>query len=179
MAVSEKIKCKTPSTGRVKNYTLNNVQTNTWTLLAEAPYFSVPDSRRLFTDRDPTDATRGLRPGEIFFMTPIFVRNTNYSNVPPGLTGITTTNDIAIIDVRYVLEDETIIRCPGLMSIPPGETAMVPVQGRSLVKRKFTLTRGDRLEIYVHNLSNISAPLQIWASAEEKPCSEHTGFEAT
>jgi hypothetical protein len=174
--MSEKIKCKTPSTGRVKNYTYNSINTNTWYTIAEAPYFSVPDARRIYTDRDSSDITRGLRPGEIFFMTPIFVRNTTYGTLPPGVNGSVST-EIITADIQMVLEDGTIIGCPGQMLVPPGETAMVPVQGRSLVKRDFTKSDGDKLQIKIYSLTTGVAPIQIWASAEEKPSSEHTGLE--
>lgn len=177
--MAEKIKCKTPSTGRVRNFTYTNIPVKTWTTIAEAPYFSVPDARRVYPDRDPLDITRGLRSGEIFFMTPVFVRNTNYSNLPPGVTGKNPTVETTLIDIRLLLENGTTVACPGIMTIPPGDTAMVPVQGRSLVKRFFNYSDGDKLQIYVYSSAGTGsiAPIEVWASAEEKPSSEHTGVE--
>jgi hypothetical protein len=176
--MAEKIKCKTPSTGRVKNYTYTNIPVKNWITIAEAPYFSVPDARRVYADRDPEDITRGLRSGEIFFMTPVFIRNTTFSNLPPGVTGNTTV-ETTLVEIRLVTESGTTIACPGIMTIPPGDTAMVPVQGRSLVKRNFNYSDGDKLQIYVYSAAGTGsiAPIQIWASAEEKPSSEHTGVE--
>jgi hypothetical protein len=95
-------------------------------------------------------------------MTPIFVTNTN----PTG----TDINLPAIINVQLVLENGTTIACPGRMVIPPGDTAMVPVQGRSLVKRNpSSTTNGDQLQIKTN-----TANVQLWASAEIKPSSENT-----
>lgn len=157
-----RIYCKTPSTGTVRNYAVNNIPLNTWVDIAEAPDYSVPDARKQYPQsRDPNDSTRAIRSGEVFFMTPIFARNSNDPN--------DAANSPAIIETRLILEDGTTVRCPGRMNVPPGDTAMVPVQGRSLVKRNYLGTYGDRLQIKVD-----TAGIDIWASSEIKPSSENT-----
>lgn len=154
-----RIRCKTPSTGTIRNYTLRDIvtpETTDWVTIAEASDFSVPDARRVYSSRDPSDVGRGIRPGELFFMTPIFVRN--------------ITTEVCEIDVRLILENGTAIACPGKMIVPPDDTALVPVQGRSLLKRDYLSTIGDRLQIR----ANINNSIEVWATAEEKPSAEHT-----
>ena len=161
-----RIYCKTPSTGKFINYFNNNVAANatTWTTIAEAPDFSVPDARKLYKDRDPTNpAGRGIRAGEIFFMTPVFVKNT-------------TLESLATIEVRILpegtyadlaAENLAAIGCPGIMTVPGSDTGMVPIQGRSLFRRNYLSAFGDRLQIK----SNVA--IQLWATGEEKASSEH------
>ena len=168
-----RIYCKTPSTGKFINYYNNNIPMNTWVTIAEAPDFSVPDARKLYKDRDPTNtAGRGIRPGEIFFMTPIFVRN------------ISTLNEqiLCTIDVRIVpegtyanatAETAAAIQCPGLMTIPATDTTMIPVQGRSLFKRDYLSDKGDRIQIKATSDTEVSRLIQLWATGEEKASSEH------
>ena len=55
-----RITCKTPSNGRPLNIVAGGVGTS-WTTVAEAPDFSVPDPSATYATRDPTDATRAIR----------------------------------------------------------------------------------------------------------------------
>ena len=151
-----RIKCKTPSTGRPVNFTSNSVGTE-WSVFAQAPDFSVPDNSNLFPDRDPTDTSRGIRAGEIFFLTPIYARN--------------KTDLDCWIEVRLVTESGVIIECPGRMIVPAGDTALVPVQGRSLVKRNANGTTGDRMQVRIQT----AYAIDLWSTAEEKPSAEHVG----
>lgn len=151
-----RIKCKTPSTGRSVNITVPNVPSD-WTTIADAPDFSVPDTGIVYTNRDPDDTSRGIRAGEIFFMTPIFVRNKS-----------TTTR---WIEVRLLLENGTIVECPGRMQVPATDTALIPLQGRSLLKRGALSLNGDRIQIR----SELAGIMDAWASAEEKTSAEHIG----
>jgi len=151
-----RITCKTPSTGRPVNLTVSNIGTG-WTTLAEAPDFSVPDASNTFSSRDPNDSSRAIRAGEIFLLTPLFARNK-------------TTSD-CWIEVRLMQESGAAIECPGRMVVPAGDTALVPVQGRSLVKRVATSSSGDRLQVRAQTAS----ALDLWATAEEKPSAEHIG----
>ena len=151
-----RIKCKTPSTGKPKNYTAIGVGT-TWTTLAEAPDFSVTDTNNIYAP-DPADPNRGIRPGEIFFLTPIYARNHSDAD--------------CWIEVRLASENGgNAIECPGRMNVPAGDTALIPVQGRSLLKRVATNNRGDRLEVR----AEIEGVIDLWATAEEKPSAEHIG----
>lgn len=170
---TSRIYCKTPSTGTVQNFTLGGMNTlklptDTWITIARARDFSVPDARQVYADRDPIDNTRGIRPGEIFFITPVFVANTD---------DLATVALSRKIEVRILLEDGRSILCPGKMLVPPGDTAMVPVQGRSLLKRSSTSSVGDQLEIKIYRIGTTetsTSNIYIWASSEEKPSAEHT-----
>lgn len=155
-----RISCKTPSTGRPINIVLASLGT-TFTVIAEAPDFSLPDTGNTYANRDPLDANRAIRPGEIFFMTPLFVRNK-------------TTLD-CYVDVRLVQESSTAtgttLECPGRVVIPGGDTALIPIQGRSLLKRTAGNVYGDRIEVRAQTAN----ALDVWASAEEKLSAEHFG----
>jgi hypothetical protein len=154
-----RIKCKTPSTGRAINLTSVNLSTE-WTTIAEAPDFSVPDTSNSFPARDPADATRAIRPGEIFFLTPLFARN--------------KTVQSCWIEVRLVLESGATIDCPGRMYVPALDTSFAPLQGRSLVKRIPGGMLGDRIQARAQT----AEALDLWISGEEKLSSEHIGVVA-
>lgn len=151
-----RIKCKTPSTGRAVNFTLVNVSSD-WTTVSDAPDFSVPDTSVVFPARDPDDESRAIRPGEYFFLTPMFARN--------------KTEQDCWIELRILFEDGTIVECPGRMYIPGLDTALAPLQGRSLVKRLPLANNGDRLQVRAQYANS----LDIWITAEEKLSSEHIG----
>ena len=167
-----RIKCKVPSTGYTKNYTSctradgTTTQTliyNEWVTLMEAPDYSVPDTRLIYSTRDPNDTGRAIRPGETFIMTPIFARNTSET-------------EAFEIYVELLLEYATVgIPCPGKMIIPAGDTVMIPVQGRSLLKRNANgfSTYGDRIRLKAGNGAN--GYIYVWGSGEEKLSAEHVG----
>ena len=150
-----RITCKTPSTGRSLNVILNNVGV-TYTSIAEAPDFSVPDPSDNFPVRDPTDDARAIRPGEIFFVTPLAAKN--------------KTANVVWIEVRLINEANITIDF-GRVAVPPNDTAFIPIQGRSLFKRDPTSASGDRLEVRAQT----SSVFDVWATGEEKLSSEHIG----
>lgn len=150
-----RITCKTPSTGKAIIVSQANVS-NTYAVIAEAPDFSVPDPSENFTTRDPVDASRAIRPGEVFFVTPLAARNKSES--------------IAWIQVRLNTEANVAIDF-GRLDVPPGDTAFIPIQGRSLFKRDANGTNGDRLEI----VAQFNGVFDVWAAAEEKLSAEHIG----
>lgn len=152
-----RITCRTPSTGKPLRIIQADVA-NTFVTVAEAPDFSVPDASNKFPDRDPTDDTRAIRPGEIFFLTPIAAKNKD-----------TVTRFIEII---YVTEDDETIEV-AKVDIPAGDTALVPLQGRSLLKRTANTVSGDTLQIK----AEVENVIDIWVSAEEKTSNEHVGVE--
>ena len=153
-----RITCKTPSTGRPVNAVLVSLGTD-WVTLAEAPDFSVPDASNVFPDRDPTDISRAIRAGEIFFLTPIYARN--------------KTSQDCWVEVRLMQEDGTTTACPGRMVVPGGDTALVPVQARTIVKREPANVNGDRLQVRAQT----AKALDLWATGEEKPSAEHIGVQ--
>lgn len=152
-----RIVCRTPSTGKPLRLIIKNIS-NEFITLAEAPDFSVPDASEKFEERDPNDPSRAIRPGEIFFLTPLAVKNNSLIKES--------------IEVNLITEDDIEILM-GKVEIPAGDTAFVPLQGRSLLKRNPSSINGDRIRIKA-STANV---LDSWISAEEKLSSEHTGVE--
>ena len=153
-----RIKCRTPSTGKPIRISLANVS-STFVSVAEAPDFSVPDASQAFSPRDPTDAGRAIKPGEIFFLSPLAAKNKSI--------------DSKWIEVRLQTESNTVIEF-GRIDVPAGDTAFIPLQGRSLFKRTAGGTNGDILLVRAQN-DNV---FDVWATAEEKLSSEHSGLES-
>jgi len=150
-----RITCKTPSTGRSINVVLEDVTTN-YTIIAEAPDFSVPDPSENFPSRDPTDDSRAIRPGEIFFITPLAAKNKTSSTV--------------WIEVSLYTEANSSIDF-GRVNVPPNDTVFIPLQGRSLFKRDANTAVGDQLLVRAQ-ANNV---FDVWAAAEEKLSAEHIG----
>jgi hypothetical protein len=152
-----RITCRTPSTGKPLRITFKDVG-DTLITIAEAPDFSIPDASGKFDERDPVDSSRAIRPGEVFFLTPLAAKN--------------NSNQTETIEV-YLLTEDNITITLGLLEIPAGDTGFIPVQGRSLLKRNASGTNGDRLQV----LASSAAAFDVWCSAEEKLSSEHSGIE--
>lgn len=150
-----RIVCRTPSTGKGLRISESNVA-NTFVTIAQAPDFSVPDASGKFDERDPTDPSRAIRPGEIFFLTPLAARNKD-------------TVD-RWIEVKLVTEDSETIEI-GKVEIPAGDTAFIPLQGRSLFKRTANNVTGDTIQVR----AEVSSVFDVWAAAEERLSSEHSG----
>jgi hypothetical protein len=152
-----RITCRTASTGKPLRIVQTNVA-NTYITIAEAPDFSVPDASSKFPDRDPTDTTRAIRPGEVFFLTPMAAKNKDSED--RWIETILVTEDDETIEVAKV-------------TVPAGDTALIPLQGRSILKRTANNASGDTLQIR----AEISDVFDIWISAEEKLSNEHVGVE--
>ena len=152
-----RITCRTPSTGKPIRVSMVNV-TTTFTTIAEAPDFSVPDSSTKYSTRDPVDASRAIRPGEIFFLTPLAAKNKD-----------STTKWVEVI----LLTEDGITVELGRAKVPAGDTAFIPLQGRSLFKRDPNAANGDRIQIRAES----NSVFDVWASAEEKLSNEHVGVE--
>jgi hypothetical protein len=152
-----RIKCRTPSTGKSLRIILPDVPT-TLTNLVEAPDFSVPDAAGNFPVRDPEDATRTIKPGEVFFLSPLAAKNK-------------TANTIWI-ETSLKTEDNTTIQF-GRVTVFANDTAFIPIQGRSLFKRDANTANGDIIQVR----AQIANAFDIWVSAEEKLSSEHIGVE--
>jgi hypothetical protein len=152
-----RIYCAQPSTGKPINAIAQDVPT-TWTTIADAPDFSVPDpSGNLYPNRDPLDPSRGIAPGEIFFLTPLMCTN--------------KTATASTIEVRFYSETGFINYALGSALVPAGATAMIPLQGRSLVKRDPNATYGDRLQVQATDANTFD----VWASASEQASAENVG----
>ena len=152
-----RITCRTPSTGKPIRVSMVNVTTS-YTTIAEAPDFSVPDASVKFTTRDPLDETRAVRPGEVFFLTPLAARNKDSAT--------------KWIEVILLTEDGITVEL-GRAKVPAGDTAFIPLQGRSLFKRDPNASNGDRIQIRAES----NSVFDVWASAEEKLSNEHVGVE--
>ena len=152
-----RIKCRTPSTGKALNIFVANVS-NSYVTIAEAPDFSVPDAAENFPVRDPADTTRTIKPGEVFFLTPMSVRN--------------KSNTTAWIQTTLYAESNVTIEI-GKVDVPAGDTVFIPLQGRSLLKREANTANGDMIQIR----AEIANTFDIWVAAEEKLSSEHIGVE--
>lgn len=152
-----RIICRTPSTGKPLSINLNNVGTDFVTIV-EANDFSVPDTSSKFPTRDPADTTRAIRPGEVFFITPLAIRNKD-----------TVTR---WLELRLVTEDGVNIEV-ARVSIPSNDTAFIPLQGRSIFKRNANVNNGDRIQIR----AEVADVVDVWVSAEERASNEHIGIE--
>jgi hypothetical protein len=154
-----RITCKTPSSGRPLQITHVGVPTS-FTTIADAPDFSVPDPGQAFPVRDPNDATRAIRAGEVFLLTPLAVYN--------------KTTTARWIEVQLVTEAGVTVLSPGRVVVPALDTAYIAVQGRSLIKRSPSATaaaNGDRLQVR----ADVASALDVWAAAEERLSAEHIG----
>lgn len=154
-----RITCRQPSTGKPVNVRYESLGTD-WVTIAEAPDFSVPDpSGSQYTSRDPSDASRGIAAGEIFFLTPLVAKNKTIST--------------QYIEVRFMNETATPNDAFGRFYVPAGESVAIPLQGRSLVKRYSGSANGEMLQV------RAGAPISfdVWASANEQASAEHVGVD--
>jgi hypothetical protein len=152
-----RIKCRTPSTGKTLSIRLGNVATN-FVTVSEAPDFSVPDAAGNFPVRDPLDSTRTIKPGEVFFLTPMSATN--------------KSNTTSWIETQLYTESNVSINF-GKVFVPAGDTVYIPLQGRSLLKRDANTSSGDIIQVRAQSANTFD----IWISAEEKLSSEHIGVE--
>ena len=152
-----RIYCRTPSTGYPENLVLVDVPDTVTTIPgANAPDYSVPDPSNQYEQRDPLDPTRAILPGQIFFLTPLSIVNKSVSE--ESLT------------VFLLQEDGTLVNF-GTATVPAGDTAYMPLNGRSLLKRDPLVDNGDRLQVQA------SAPdvFDVWTAAEGSPASQNLG----
>jgi len=156
-----RIYCRTPSTGYPENLYLTNVPTSMTTLDgglngANAPDYSVPDPSNQYEVRDPLDPTRAILPGQIFFLTPLSVVNKTAAE--------------QWIECQLVLEDGTTIQF-GRAYVPANDTAYIPLNGRSLLKRDPLGANGDRLQVRA-STTNV---FDVWTAADLSPASQNLG----
>lgn len=160
-----RIYCRTPSTGYPENLYLIDVP-DTFTTLgpvgaytyngANAPDYSVPDPSEQYEQRDPTDPARAILPGQIFFLTPLSVTNKSTSE--------------EYLDCRILTQDGTIINV-GRAIVPAGDTAYIPLQGKSLLKRDPDITNGDQLQVR----ASTASVFDVIVSADLSPASQNIG----
>jgi hypothetical protein len=152
-----RIYCRTPSTGYPVNLVLVDVPATLTTIPgADAPDYSVPDASNQYEVRDPIDPTRAILPGQIFFLTPLSVVN--------------KTNNQESLTVILLQEDGTSVNF-GTAVVPAGDTAYIPLNGRSLLKRDPLVDNGDRLQV----LASAPNVFDVWTAAELSPASQNIG----
>lgn len=152
-----RIYCRTPSTGYPEKIILADVPATYTTIpLANAPDYSVPDPSDQYEVRDPLDPTRAILPGQIFFLTPLSATN--------------KSGNEEWIDTQLVTQDGTVINF-GRAIVPAGDTAYIPLQGRSLLKRDPLVSNGDQLQVRASN-ANV---FDVWAAADLSPASQNIG----
>ena len=152
-----RIYCRTPSTGYPENLILADVPTSFTTIPgADAPDYSVPDPSEQYEQRDPLDPTRAILPGQIFFLTPLSVVNKTASE--------------EWLECQLLNEAGNIIAF-GRAVVPANDTAYIPLNGRSLLKRDPDAANGDQLQVRASN-SNV---FDVWTSADLSPASQNLG----
>lgn len=94
----------------------------TWFTLVEAPDFSVPGTGDAGAVLDPADAGRELRPGEVFFESP--------------LTVVNTTATTRWVELRILLQGNSgqAIPVTPRVPVPGGEAIYLPIQGLRVLK---------------------------------------------
>ena len=161
-----RIYCRTPSTGYPENLFLVDVPDTVFTTIgpvgdytyagANAPDFSIPDASEQYQVRDPDDPTRAILPGQIFFLTPLSVKNKSGTE--------------EYLDCQILAQDGTVINV-GRAIVPAGDTAYIPLQGRSLLKRDPTIDDGDQLQVR----ASLSNAFDVIISGELSPASQNLG----
>jgi len=156
-----RIYCRTPSTGYPENFTLADVPTSFTTIPggetgADAPDYSIPDPSEQYEQRDPLDPTRAILPGQIFFLTPLSVVNKTASE--------------EWLECQLLNEAGNVIAF-GRAVVPANDTAYIPLNGRSLLKRDPDSLNGDQLQVRASN-SNV---FDVWTSADLSPASQNLG----
>jgi hypothetical protein len=159
-----RIVCRTPSTGFAETLYLIDVGTSMTTLIggltgANAPDYSVPDPSNQYEVRDPSDPTRAILPGQIFFLTPISATNKSGSD--------------ETIDVQILLENGNVISL-GTAVVPAFDTAYIPINGRSLLKLDANSVNGDQLQVSA-STGNV---FDVIVSSDLSPASQNLGFVA-
>lgn len=153
-----RITCRTPSTARPVQIAQDNV-TTAWQTVAEAPDFSVPDSQNVYPVRDPLDASRGIRPGEVFLITPVKARN--------------KTSGALWIEAQ-ILRENTATVWLDRIEVPAGDTVQIVTQGLSLLKRNAGAANGDRLQLRAQTANSFD----VFGAGQERPSAEHIGVAA-
>ncbi len=130
----------------------------TWTTLAEAPDFSIPASGDDGAVADPADADRELRPGEVFFETPLKVVN--------------TTATTRWVEVQMVLQGTSGQAIPVMprVLVPASDSVSLDIQGLRVLKTNLTNTEpGGRLQIQ----AEVNNALRVIGTAVELEASDH------
>lgn len=107
-----------------------------WTTLIAAPDFSVPDPQQAWPAafRDPEDANRRIQPGQVLFLAPLMIFNSD-------------PNTSQTIEIRTILEEDGTVIDQAAITIPRRETYTHPIPGQRLLKLDPTTATGDALQV--------------------------------
>jgi hypothetical protein len=152
-----------PSSGKplllyIPSSTNNGFVNTTWTTIAEAPDFSIPSSGDEGIVIDPADSGRELRPGEVFFETPLQCMN--------------TTATSRWVELQMLLQGNSgqAIPLSPRVVVPAGESVYLAVQGLRLLKTDLTNTQpGGRLQIQ----AEVNNAIKVIGSAVELEAQTH------
>jgi hypothetical protein len=130
----------------------------TWSTIAEAPDFSIPASGDDGVTVDPADSGRELRPGQVFFETP--------------LQAVNTTATTRWVELQMLLQGtsgQAIPASPRVL-VPAGESVYLPIQGLRLLKTDLTNTQpGGRLQVQ----AEVGDAIKVLGSAVELEAETH------
>lgn len=130
----------------------------TWTTIAEAPDFSIPASGDDGATADPADSGRELRPGQVFFETP--------------LQAVNTTATTRWVELQMLLQGTggQAIPITTRVTVPAGESVLLPIQGLRLLKTDLTNTQpGGRLQIQ----AEVNNAIKVIGTAVELEAETH------
>jgi hypothetical protein len=152
-----------PSSGKplllyIPSSTNNGFVNTAWTTIAEAPDFSIPSSGDEGIVIDPADSGRELRPGEVFFETPLQCMN--------------TTATSRWVELQMLLQGNSgqAIPLSPRVVVPAGESVYLAVQGLRLLKTDLTNTQpGGRLQIQ----AEVNNAIKVIGSAVELEAQTH------
>lgn len=129
-----------------------------WTTIAEAPDFSIPNTGGSGIVPDPSDVNRELRPGEVFIETQLLVTN---------VTGSTSW-----VQIQIKLEGTSGQEIPLSTQVPVAGGQTIILDGRGIVLLKTNLTNtepGGRLQIRAQT----NNALIVAGAATEREAPQH------
>ena len=130
----------------------------TWTTIAEAPDFSIPSSGDDGIVVDPAASGRELRPGEVYFETPLQCINNTATSQWVELQMLLQGNSGQAIPLSPQVE------------VPAGESVYLAIQGQRLLKTDLTNTQpGGRLQIR----AEVNNAIKINGNAVELEAQDH------
>jgi hypothetical protein len=164
-----RIRTDQPSSGRPQNinwWVGGSLETppaallTDWRDIAEADDFSIPSTGAGGVTLDPADSSRELRPGELYFETPLHVANNSANSCWVQLEIIQQGgNSVAGLQSFKFAQ----------VIVPANETVMLPIQGLRLLKTNLAALRGDRLRARAQT----AGVLQVWGSAVSLEFQDH------
>lgn len=160
-----RIICRTPATDKpilIAQNLQEDIEDDAegeWVTIISPSDFSVPDTQRIYPVRDPLDDSRGIRSGELFFLTPLRVINRRQVPFRFVELGFQRPNG-----ARTVIER---------IEIPFLDSYLFQIQGMSLLKEAHE-ANGTSLQLRAQRNSNF----HVTAMVQQRPASDHIGVQA-